>query len=270
MQNRINKIIHISDIHIRQYSRHDEYLEQFKLFFEEIKNENPDRICIVGDLLHNKTQITPELVDITSWFLDECSKICKTIIVFGNHDLLVNNLDRLDIITPIIKILKKDNLVLYKETDCYLDENVVWCNYGHLDGSIRPDIESAKKEYGDSKTYIGLYHDPIKSAKSATGYVFNEAQSSSIFEGTDFTLLGDIHIRQVFEYKGGVAVYPSSLIQQDFGELIDEHGYVVWDVSSKNYRFENLKTDYGFYTFKINDVDDIINNKEVLINKIKC
>jgi hypothetical protein len=58
--------------------------------------------------------MTPELIDMVSWILKECSHIAKTIIIPGNHDFLVNNTDRLDALSPIIDSLNNKNIVYYK------------------------------------------------------------------------------------------------------------------------------------------------------------
>ena len=109
----------------------------------ETNNLNSDevRIVIVGDLVHSKNQMTPELIDIVTWFLNECTSIAITVLTLGNHDFLANNLDRMDALTPIIHTMKNSDLKFLKHTGCYEDDNVVWCVYGHMEGSMRPDIE---------------------------------------------------------------------------------------------------------------------------------
>ena len=62
----ITKIIQIGDIHIRNLRRSDEYKAQFDEFLNmcsKIVNENGvenTRIVVCGDVLHNKTEISPE------------------------------------------------------------------------------------------------------------------------------------------------------------------------------------------------------------------
>ena len=268
----VKKIIHIADIHIRTYRMHDEYKEVFTTFIEEIEeyckdyDHNEVRIAIVGDLVHQKITISNEQLILSTWFLRELSKIGKVVIIAGNHDLLENNKDRIDSISPMIKLLDNSNISYYKEKTCYLDENVVWCNYSIFEGNERPDIEEGRSKYGDDKTYIGLYHAPLVGASTDIGYEFNEGTSLEIFEGCDMVLLGDIHKRQEFNYKGIPIVYPSSLIQQNFGESINKHGYLIWDVESKTYIEKDLKTRYGFYQFKIKSLEDIDNESEILTN----
>ncbi len=67
--------------------------------------------------------------------------------------------------------------------------------------------------------------------------------------------------------KKGIAAYCGSLLQQNFGESILKHGFLVWDVESEDYKFHELESEYKFYQFKITSVEDIENNKEVLTNE---
>lgn len=188
----IKKVAHTADIHIRLFKRHEEYLEQFEKFFKECEEEKPDRIVVVGDLVHSKNQMTPELIRMVTTFLGKCSKIAKTVVTLGNHDFLANNLDRMDALTPIISTMDNPNIMFLPHTGCFEDENVVWCVYGHMEGSQRPDVEKAREEFGD-KIYIGLYHDPLIGLKTNVGFEFEDGKDISIFEGCDLVMCGDIH-----------------------------------------------------------------------------
>ena len=259
----IKKVAHTADIHIRLFKRHDEYLEQFEKFFKECEEEKPDRITVVGDLVHSKNQMTPELIRMVTTFLGRCSKIAKTVVTLGNHDFLANNLDRMDALTPIISTMDNPNILFLPHTGCFEDENVVWCVYGHMEGSQRPDIEKAREEFGD-KTYIGLYHDPLIGLKTNVGFEFEDGKDISIFEGCDMVMCGDIHKYQVMNHRKTPIVMPSSMIQQDYGEDPYNHGYVLWDVETKSYELRKLPNDYGFYTFKIKSIEDIETESERL------
>ena len=261
----INKIIHCADLHIRLFKRHEEYREQFEKFFQECRNEIPDRIVVVGDIVHSKNQVTPELINMVTHFFTECTKIAKTVVILGNHDFLVNNLDRLDTLSPIFDMMNNPDILFYKHTGCYLDENIVWCVYGHIEGSQRPEIEKAREEYGDDKTYIGLYHDPLIGLKTNVGFEFEDGKDISIFEGCDMVMCGDIHKYQVMNHRKTPIVMPSSMIQQDFGEDPHNHGYVLWGVDTKSYELKKLPNDYGFYTFKIKSIEDIETESERLV-----
>ena len=117
----IKKLIHFSDLHIRLFKDHDLYKSILETAIEQWRELEPDRIVFTGDLVHSKNQMTPELIEMVSWILTECSFLAKTIIIPGNHDFLVNNTERLDALTPIINSLNSKNIVYYKERDLGFD-----------------------------------------------------------------------------------------------------------------------------------------------------
>ena len=92
----IKVIYHIADIHIRLFKRHEEYQitldKLYKKINEDIKkrklSSDEVRIVIAGDLVHSKNQMTPELVSFVIRLLNDCTNICKTVIILGNHDFL--------------------------------------------------------------------------------------------------------------------------------------------------------------------------------------
>jgi len=152
----INKIVHFSDLHIRLFKDHDLYrniVRDMLLRFEELK---PDRIVFTGDLVHSKNQMTPELIEMVSWVLTECSKIAKTVLIIGNHDFLENNVSRLDALTPIIDSLQNENIYYYKKRGVYADENIDWVVYSLYDHNITPEIDSSS-----NNIKIGLFHGPV-------------------------------------------------------------------------------------------------------------
>lgn len=268
----IRKIIHLADIHIRTYRLHEEYKDSFKEFIgqltELVKDYAPNelRIAIAGDLVHQKIIISNEQLILGTWLIQELEKIAPVIIIAGNHDMLENNKDRMDSITPMVQFLPKANINYFKESKCYLDDNVVWCVYSIFEDNMRPDIESARAQFGADKTYVGLYHAPLINAKTDVGYVFDHGAGLDIFEGCDMVLLGDIHKRQSFNHKGIQIAYPSSLIQQNFGENVSKHGFLIWDVETKTFTEHDVENKYPMIIIKIKSLEDLDNNTEVIAN----
>lgn len=270
----VKYIVHLADLHFRTYKRLDESKEACEKFIEEVgsfvnKNKlkhSECRIIIAGDIVHQKITISNELFSLVAWFLNECSKLCPVVVIAGNHDLLENNKDRLDSITPIIEAINNDNVSYLKESKCYEDNNIVWCAYSIFEENERPNIEEGRKQYGDDKTYVGLYHAPVNGALTAIGYEFEDHNDLEQFDGCDMVLMGDIHLYQEFNYKGIPIVFSGSFIQQDFGEKLYEHGYLIWDVEKRTHTQHNIQLDYGYYVFKIKSLDDLENETEKLMN----
>jgi DNA repair exonuclease SbcCD nuclease subunit len=186
---------------------HDEYLDVFKTLMTDLTNLLVDykreeiRIVVAGDLVHQKIVISNEQLMLGTWFLRKLEEIAPVIIIAGNHDLLENNKDRMDSISPMVQFLFDKNVNYFKESKCYLDDNIVWCVYSIFEGNQRPDIEGARIQFGDDKTYIGLFHGPLVGSTTDIGYEIEHGYNLDIFEGCDMVMCGDIHKRGVLNFK---------------------------------------------------------------------
>jgi len=257
----INKIIHFSDLHIRLFKDHDLYREIMTNALDEWRAHKPDRIVFTGDLVHSKNQMTPELINFVVWILGECSKICKTVLIIGNHDFLESNLNRIDALSPIIDSLENDNIVYHKDSGVYNDENIDWVVYSLVNHNVRPQIDKS------DNLKIGLFHGPIQGLTTDIGYKFEDGFDTDRFKGCDLVLCGDIHKRQTFNIPGKKKAYMiGSTIQQNFGESVNRHGYGVYHIKDDKYETFDLVNPRPFLNFKINSIEDLEKGKERLVN----
>jgi DNA repair exonuclease SbcCD nuclease subunit len=273
----VRSISHVSDIHCRNYIRQDEYYECLKRFITKNKTLKPDRIVMCGDILHQKNTMSPELVQMVSWFFKKCCNICPVILIPGNHDANLSNKDRLDGLTPIVDTLNLENLWYFKESGCYqdtYDSNTIYVAWSCLDDQKDPNLKKYKEKYdkNNKKTYIGLFHEPVYGSKTDIGYKFDTGTDIETFIGCDIVMMGDIHKYQEFILynKDGSTtpvVYSSSLIQQSFGEGVDYHGFLFWDINNRTYDFHKIENDYGYYTFNLDGFDNLNNYKVDDISK---
>ena len=239
----INKVYHLADLHIRNLQRHKEYKLVFNKFLKQVKKDNIEDslIYIAGDIAHAKTEMSPELVHEISWFLTECAKLRETVIITGNHDCNLNNSHRLDVLTPIIENLGNDRIhyltfVVYS----ILDDKENW----------------PKGDTVDGENTICLFHGPVNKAQTDIGYtVSSNSFQVDMFDGFDMAMLGDIHKRQTFGEGYEHIAYAGSMIQQNHGELLENHGYLLWDISTRTFTEHHLHNDYGFLTV------DVVNGK---------
>lgn len=273
-------VIQVADIHVRNMMRHEEYVEQFENFIESCRDvikkgkyeKDEVRILICGDLVHQKNTISNELITLISVFIRKLEDVAKVLVYTGNHDLVVNNLGRMDTLTAVFDTAGFDNAVLLDQLTDYesgtmVDDNIIWALYSIHDDYRRPDIESAKEEAPDN-IVVGLFHGPVVGSQVNNGTVMESGIDGDVFEGCDVVMAGDIHKRQILKKKGVQIVYPGSLIQQNFGETVTQHGYAVWDLTKKilKPKFIDLDTTYGLYDFSIESVEDVDNDNEKLIN----
>lgn len=268
----INKIVHITDQHIRNYHRHFEYDSVFSRMFEYIKTivDEKTLIFLGGDIAHSKNEISPELVSMISKFLKNCIEITHTIIIPGNHDCNLNNEDRLDVLTPIIESINSDRLHYWKESGVYELGGISFSHYS-IFGSQK-DWVPAKKIKTDYK--IALHHGIVTGALSEMDFqVSSNALKTTAFDGFDIVLLGDVHKKQTLQtYKDGkiklpAIAYIGSTIQQNFGEEID-HGIGIWDLETRTWEFKEIENDFSFVTINVKN-DEVLNPPTKFTKNIK-
>jgi len=246
---KIKKIYHLSDIHIRNFKRHAEYNRVFQKVADYIRDTKTEDslICITGDIVHSKTDITPELVQQVQGFFRLMSSLLPVVIIPGNHDANLNNNDRLDSLSPIINAMADSNITYLRDTGVYHIggiDFVHWSVFDSMSSYIKAsDVESEYK--------ICLYHGAVNGAYTDLGFeLTGNSVSPSDFDGFDIALLGDIHIAAQFMNRKKTAAYPGSLIQQDHGESLD-HGLLVWDLDSRSAEFVRIDNDTAFYTLEL-------------------
>ena len=248
---KLNKIYHIADIHIRNLKRHKEYSLVFNRLYDYLKSVRDDDsiILLAGDIVHAKTDMTPEVVDMTQNFLRSLSDIMPTILIPGNHDANLNNPSRLDALSPIVQALNHPNLHYYKNTTIFEFGGVTFVHKSVFDSSDG-FIPSSDVE-GEFK--IGLFHGPVDGIQTEHGFkIDNKKVTVESFNGYDLVLLGDIHVPN--NSVGGVHTikYPGSLISQNHSESIyPEHGMLVWDIQTKSSTFVHIENAYGYGTIDI-------------------
>ena len=249
----IEKIYHLADIHIRNLKRHKEYREVFSHLYEYISTTKTDNSIIVlaGDIVHAKTDMTPEVIEMTQTFLKSLADMLPTIVIPGNHDANLNNPSRLDALSPIVNALNHPNLH-------YLKDDGVWkmggISFAH--SSVFSDTKGiipAAEVHGKYK--IALYHAPVDKVKTEHGFqIENKNVSVESFDGYDLVLLGDIHVPNQSLNEEGTIKYCGSTIMQNHSEAkYPEHGLLVWNVQTKESEFVPIHNDYGYVTVDVED-----------------
>jgi DNA repair exonuclease SbcCD ATPase subunit len=247
---KVEKIYHLADLHIRNLKRHTEYREVFQKFLNNVDRDNIENavIYLAGDIAHAKTEMSPELVREISWFLTECANRKHTFLITGNHDCNLNNNYRLDVLTPIVENLENERIHYLRDTGVYPFHNITFVVYSILDNQEN----WPKGELVEGENTICLFHGPVNDSTTDIGYtVSSNSFTTEMFDGFDMVMLGDIHKRQTLGRS--TIAYAGSMIQQNHGESLEKHGYLLWDVESRTFEEVDIPNDYGFYTL---DVDN--------------
>ena len=181
------KCAHISDIHWRGLTRHEEYKESFQAFFDKLLVLKPDVIYIGGDIVHSKTQgISPELIDCLCWWFESLANIAPTHIILGNHDGLLHNKHRQDAISPIIKALDNENLYLYKESGTYPIgvDGYNWCVFSCFDEEGWNKVKPVPGEVN-----IALFHGGVWGSLTDIDWEIEGEVDFELFKGYDLSLI---------------------------------------------------------------------------------
>lgn len=252
----ISKIYHLADIHCRNLKRHREYRTVFDRVYKYIQDTKDEDsiIVIAGDIVHSKTEMSPELIDIVGEFFTKCATLCPTFVIPGNHDCNLNNLYRQDALSPIVQSLQLENLKYIKFSGVFTYKDVTFSHYSILEDKSK--WITADKI--DAKYKIALYHGPVANAYTDIGYKVTSGKVGiADFDGFDIALLGDIHKRQQLQSyskrKNHAAVeFPGSLIQQNHSEDLDK-GFLVWDLKTHTSEYISIPNDHAYFTLIAKD-----------------
>lgn len=251
----IEVIYHLGDIHIPgTLEREEEYEKVLNKTIEMINMDKRKKLVVIcGDLFHDKTKPYQEANILARNFMQGLGDIVETIIIQGNHDINIDNENRKDSIKSALLQLKT------KYPIHYLTENKIYKIQGINFGLTKmtnelPTPTGIKNLF---ELYIGLYHGTLYKSRTDEGYEFNDTTriKGSDFKDYEIVMLGDIHKYQYLNKEKTIA-YSGSLVQQNFGETINNHGMLLWDLKTKTSKLIEVSNDYIYKTHLITDIKD--------------
>lgn len=244
---KIKKIYHIADIHVRKYERHEEYNSVFSKLYQRINEDSDDSVIVCcGDILHEGISGDAILM-VKNFFINLC-EICDVVVFKGNHDLSSrSNIEAIDSLTPILmKLETKYNLHVLDMRGLYEYGNLL---FGY---TTMYDEKVISPSAFKNKTKIALWHGIVHGCTNDDGFSLsnNSKFNQTDFSEYDYTMLGDVHKFQYLN-KDKTIAYCGSLVQQNHGESIENHGCIKWDLTKKKSYFMHINNNYGFLTVRI-------------------
>jgi DNA repair exonuclease SbcCD ATPase subunit len=272
-------IVHLADIHIRTGNHEVARVQEYTNVLKQLKNDLKKLPCIknqtalivlCGDIFHNKTKLESTTIKLWNLYRRTLQKLAPVVIICGNHDYRQEDSAGDTSFPDIIEVLVENNdgdsgggaggfpLTYLSETGIYEMENLVfslvsikdtlksWDSHG-----IREDLPVFPiAEQHPGKLNVGLFHGTITQSALPNGQRMAAGKGYPLewFKGVDLLLLGDNHKQQVNVSKWGMPWgYPGSLIQQDHGEPVHGHGYILWDCESINGCAAHVANDHGYF-----------------------
>ncbi len=279
---KINEIIHLSDIHIRTggsiESRYTEYFEVFKNLINDLeKNENiinnSSVIILTGDIFHHKNKVESSGISLFNYLLVNLGNLAPTYIIQGNHDLDISKYNTEDMLSAFLKYSPIKNITYLKDTGYYIADKI---GFGlvNIKDTLKEGDTGANADtlipfpnpskFPESVTKkIALFHGTVIHCKLDNNTDSLTGIPLKWFNGYDYAILGDIHIRQVSpsitnnidDYKTAYEIdennnkliwgYSGSLVQQNFGESLMNHGYLTWNLLENKIIGYNVYNPYG-------------------------
>lgn len=254
----IKTIYHLADIHItNNETRHIEYEQVFENLYSILEKDKDNKLIVIcGDLFHEKNSHQNKQNILAKNFINKLSSYAEIVIIDGNHDYIPHNDNSSSSINSLLHHLQVVNKVHYlTENKIYKIHNI---NFGL--STMNTDKVTQIINKNQDEIYVALYHGSLYKSVTDLGWVNDDEKSfkASDFKDYDITMLGDIH---KFSYlnKEKTIGYSSSLIQQNFGESINYHGMIKWNLETKKGEFIEVSNDY---VFKVHTIKDI-NNYEI-------
>ena len=268
-------VVHIADLHIHSddtslYPRTNEYRSVFNTLVSNISNndsltKNNTIITIAGDIFNDarkdRGKTSANGVFLFKELLQKLSNLGTIVIIPGNHDnnITFQHKDDDSIIDTLSSILNgMDGL---NKTIFYLDKtgiyklgNCIFYTTSVFDLDCRNGVDNyaerqalLPKRIADSESiHIGLLHCGMQGQVIQNGYIMKDCHYTlKDVEQYDITMLGDTHHHQFLNEH---VAYPSSLIQQNYGESLTEHGYILWSLLEKKGVFHQIPNDYRYIT----------------------
>lgn len=229
-------------------------------------------IVIVGDVFHNKARIDAPGVHLFTQLITGLSKLGHVYLVEGNHDVHQADSEGFSLLDAFTAFFNATPGVTFmRSTGHYMSEDGT-CGFGVTsvrdvldigDGDALPDFPNPCQFPQSVKHKVALYHGQVV-AEGVQQRHWRGSVSDKWFQGYHVCLLGDTHARKVhnseesgehvtrdinksnnndiFCARGGYAPvdrgdlvwgYSGSLVQQNFGEPMHGHGFMLWDLETK-------------------------------------
>lgn len=272
----------MADLHIRKgnyfESRFSEYNTVFENAVRKIKElhvPNASIGVICGDIFHHKLQISSHGIILFETLLHSIADLMPLYVIQGNHDLIQENDDaNNDLIFALLKNNPHPNITYCNVTTSFeVDDNL------HIGVTSIRDILSRNVGSGlvcdlppfpkpsEHRYNVALSHVTVQNALLHNYTKTNGGVPLEWFRGYDLVLLGDVHLQSAkFSKKHNVSYgYPGSLVQQDFGEGIYAHGFLVWNLNETGDALASVDKVHIYNPFGRANLK-IENDGEVVIN----
>jgi|APGre2960657468_1045069.scaffolds.fasta_scaffold06429_1 energy-coupling factor transporter ATP-binding protein EcfA2 len=265
-------IIHLADIHLRtgnaEHIRKNEYeyvIDQLMLRLQKLKcvQKRTALIVVCGDIFHNKNKLESNTVRLWTRFIKGLTDLAPVVLLCGNHDFRQEDPSCPDLVDVMLEdhTGHQNPCTYLKDTGTYAFDNITFGIVSIKDTLKSYDtfgiVEDLPKfpQCSDTNVHVALFHGTVTQSSLPNGQCMAAGKGYPLewFNGYDLVLLGDNHKQQVhnsdaFGFSWG---YPGSLVQQDISEPVFGHGFLLWDLKSRDAKPYHICNEFGRFRAKI-------------------
>jgi DNA repair exonuclease SbcCD ATPase subunit/DNA repair exonuclease SbcCD nuclease subunit len=254
----IKKIAHCGYIHLFNSKSFHVHEYVFDQFYKDLDKEKPELIVVAGDIIDSKIRLSPEQVALCQNFFLNITNYAPVIMILGNHDLALQNIERLDSVSSIVYPLynqTKHPIHFIKQSGIYNLYGINWAVWSCLDNQATPFTEEVIQTYHkhEQPYTIGLYHGAVKGCKAENGMILSEGIDLQEFYLCNVVMMADIHTGEKF--RNNEVAYSGSFVQTKVNE--NPYGsYLIWKWQGQTYKpnTKRLENIYSTVSYKLDDV----------------
>jgi exonuclease SbcD len=231
------KALITADVHFGLPGKLDDTLWAMRTIHAYALENNIDVIIILGDLFHDRTSINIGVLNEVYKFFETTKKMGQQWIVFpGNHDMFLKNSWDIHSLVPL-----KDHVTVIEEPKLLmLDDHRFWVlPFVHYESAylkILSNIEDFHQDGDVLLTHIGVNNAKLNECflvKHWSSVQFEESKFDRVFAG-------HFHCHQQVTGRGNVW-YPGSPIPYRFDEGAVTHGFIEYDLDSRDVKFIDIR-----------------------------
>lgn len=222
------KLICCADIHNGVPGKLKDTIWSMDVIRRYAKKNNIKYVLILGDLFHDRQNIGIDVMNAVHSKLKQSKEDGQTWIVFcGNHDLFLKNSWDINSLVPLESVIKVINGI---DTIEISEQRFTILPFIHYESEYMKQLNSIKYVKND----ILLTHIGVNNATLNECFLLKH-WSTVNFEDTPYDLVftGHFHCHQQL----GKVWYPGSPIPFRFDEGVVEHGFIEFDIDTREVKF---------------------------------
>ena len=230
------KILMTADVHLGYSQKLNDILWALKTIREYARQNDIDTVIIMGDLFHNRVNINIEVLNAAYEFFEETKKIGQIWLAFqGNHDQYLRHSWKINTLKPlsgVLTVVEGVKLVkLYGQRFWVLP-------FIHYEAVYMKVLKKIEEQYEDGDvllTHIGVHNATLNECFLIKNWSIVNFEDSKF----DRVFTGHFHCYQNVEGRGNV-YYPGSPIPFRFDEGMVPHGFIEYDIDTRDVKFVEI------------------------------